>query len=405
MSKKNIVFFKDFVDSNWDKVPKQSMRRVAAIRPLTINAEYAACVQKVLMQMNAILDMDIDIKAFAGKTPNHYDDYSTKMADVKSYAASMRNLILEKLYHLPSEHSDNLDAFKSYMARAVSIVEDLIEDPEDEIAKKLLRTLFGKTERNINFIITETNKLVSDFGELQTKLEEKAESLCEIAKLMNYDRQADEEMVKKLNKDMDRMRREIDGLTDAIIGLAIADGALITMSVLACIFLGPIGAFTWIPTGAGIIAATTYIVIDSMKISQLKAELEKDSIEVGTYNTAIAALNNYAKKCMEEAEKTRLLKEALQVIIGEWEKVKAGCADIEAELKHASDWDSQTWIEVKEELQAAEKKASTLQKQVKELELEMPNVVNKPIPVGLDAEQTKEFVEKVGVTPLDKFVA
>ena len=60
---------------------------------------------------------------------------------------------------------------------------------------------------------------------------------------------------------------------------------------------------------------------------------------------------------------------------------------------------------VKEELQAAEKKASTLQKQVEELELEMPNVVNKPIPVGLDAEQTKEFVEKVGVTPLDKFVA
>ena len=60
---------------------------------------------------------------------------------------------------------------------------------------------------------------------------------------------------------------------------------------------------------------------------------------------------------------------------------------------------------VKEELQAAEKKASTLKQQVKELELEMPNVVNKPIPVGLDAEQTKEFVEKVGVTPLDKFVA
>ena len=60
---------------------------------------------------------------------------------------------------------------------------------------------------------------------------------------------------------------------------------------------------------------------------------------------------------------------------------------------------------VKEELQAAEKKASTLKQQVMELELEMPNVVNKPIPVGLDAEQTKEFVEKVGVTPLDKFVA
>ena len=60
---------------------------------------------------------------------------------------------------------------------------------------------------------------------------------------------------------------------------------------------------------------------------------------------------------------------------------------------------------VKEELQAAEKKASTLKQQVKELELEMPNVVNKPIPVGLDAEQTKEFLEKVGVTPLDKFVA
>ena len=60
---------------------------------------------------------------------------------------------------------------------------------------------------------------------------------------------------------------------------------------------------------------------------------------------------------------------------------------------------------VKEELQAAEKNASTLKQQVKELELEMPNVVNKPIPVGLDAEQTKEFVEKVGVTPLDKFVA
>ena len=39
------------------------------------------------------------------------------------------------------------------------------------------------------------------------------------------------------------------------------------------------------------------------------------------------------------------------------------------------------------------------------MNISLPNVVNKPVPAGLDAEQTKEFVEKVGVTPLDKFVA
>ena len=64
-----------------------------------------------------------------------------------------------------------------------------------------------------------------------------------------------------------------------------------------------------------------------------------------------------------------------------------------------------TWAEVKEELQAAQKKESTLKEQLEKLNISLPNVVNKPVPAGLDAEQTKEFVEKVGVTPLDKFVA
>lgn len=204
---------------------------------------------------------------------------------------------------------------------------------------------------------------------------------------------------------MDKMRREIDSLTNTIIGLAIADALLITMSVLACVFLGPIGALTWIPTGAGIIVATSYIVIDAAKISQLKAEVEAKAIDAGAYTTAIAALVNYAKKCKEEAEKTRQLKEAMQVLIGEWEKVKSCCADINTELQNASDWDSQTWTEVKEELQAAQKKESALRQQLEKLNISLPNVVNKPIPAGLDAEQTKKFVEEVGVTPLDKIVA
>lgn len=405
MSKKNIVFFKDFVESNWGKAPLQSMRRVAAIRPLTKDAEYVVCVQKIAIQMNAILAMDIDIKAFAGKTPEHFDKYLEIMSNVRNDASSMLKLIAYKLCKLPKDELETLEDFDDYLDRAIGIVEDLIEDPEDKVAKRKLKRTFENVTSTLGFIIDDTQKLIEDLEKQQEKLEEQASELCKIADLMMKDKQADEAKLKELNESMDKMRKEIDSLTDTIIGLAIADTLLITMSVLACIFLGPLGALTWIPTGAGIIAATTYIVIDSMKISQLKAEVEAKAIDAGAYTTAIAALANYAKKCKEEAEKTRQLKEALKVIIGEWEKVKSCCADISTELQNASDWDSQTWAEVKEELQAAQKKESALKEQLEKLNISLPNVVNKPVPAGLDAEQTKEFVEKVGVTPLDKFVA
>lgn len=405
MSKKKIVFFKDFVNSDWGKVPNQSTGLMATIRPLTKDDEYVACVQKITLQMNAILAMDIDIKAFAGKTPEHFDKYLEIMSTVRNDAASMLKLIAYQLCTLPKNELETLNDFDDYLNRAIGIVENLIEDPEDAVAKRQLKQVFEKTSATLGYIIEDTQKLIEKLEKQQESLENQASKLCEIANLMMKDKQADEAKLKELNESMDKMRREIDSLTNTIIGLAIADALLITMSVLACVFLGPIGALTWIPTGAGIIVATSYIVIDAAKISQLKAEVEAKAIDAGAYTTAIAALVNYAKKCKEEAEKTRQLKEAMQVLIGEWEKVKSCCADINTELQNASDWDSQTWTEVKEELQAAQKKESALRQQLEKLNISLPNVVNKPIPAGLDAEQTKKFVEEVGVTPLDKIVA
>lgn len=405
MSKKKIVFFKEFVDSGWGKVHPQGIRRVAAICPLSKESEYTACVQKIAMQMNAILAMDIDIEAFAGKTPEHFSEYLEIMSTVRNDASCMLKLIAYKLCTLPKNELETLNDFGAYLERAIGIVENLIEDPEDTVAKRQLKRVFEKTATTLGFIIEDTLKLTEELEKQQGNLEKQASELCKIADLMTKDKQADEAKLKELNESMDKMRKEIDSLTDTIIGLAVADTLLITMSVLACVFLGPIGALTWIPTGAGIITATTYIVIDSVKISKLKEEVEAKAVTAGAYTTAIAALANYAKKCKEEAEKTRQLKEAMQVLIGEWKNVKSCCADISTELQNASDWDSHTWTEVKEELLAAQKKGSTLEQQLEKLNISLPNVVNEPVPAGLDAEQTKTFVEKVGVTPLDKFVA
>jgi hypothetical protein len=150
------------------------------------------------------------------------------------------------------------------------------------------------------------------------------------------------------------MNSEISSLTAAIVGLAIADAAALTLSVVAVAVAGPFGAVTWIFTGAAIAAATAYIVIDSLKIKSLQAEISQTQKAMDDYTADIAALQLTSNTFANLSKQASAVEANLQYILTVWQSLNEDLREMALEMKDAdSKYSSEDWEAIKADFQVA----------------------------------------------------
>ena len=147
------------------------------------------------------------------------------------------------------------------------------------------------------------------------------------------------------------------------------------------------------------------MALNIVEINKLKAQLQIDLNDVDGYTFAVNALVEHAKEYKSLAESSKSMKDKLNVLISEWEKILNGFNAIKSELDNASKWESQTWSLVKSELQRAVDKDKMLCEQLEKLKLSDILIIKQPLEVGMSAEETKAFAEKAGMIPFEEFIA
>ena len=404
MSKKNIIFMKDFVESSWGSISDEPLLQGTASQ-LTLEQDY----KKALYELNAhnvqLLELKITPEMFGSKVPESFNKYIEQLGIVYRGASKLRKLTGVDLNSLPQSELDSLNRIKATFDYAIENVSILENDPTDDVAKGELKSAILRMKRVISYLISETQNLLKDMEDCSGEVDSQAEALCAIANIMLKDKDVDAQHIKKLNSDIESLKQEIDTCTGIIIAHSISAACMIGLSAIAVCVAGPIGMLVWIFTGAGIAVNGYYIAINSIKIKELKEIIEKYSKEIGEYETAIAALLYYANSYKQLADKTKTMKQNLQMLIQEWTKIDSGLEEISEELVHASEWDKQTWAEVKTELQAARNKDDELCNQLSKLVMNEMQVVRKPVEVGMTEDELKTFIEKTGMIPLGEYIA
>ncbi len=404
MSKKNIIFMKDFVESTWGSISDEPLLQ-GTTSQLTLEQDYKLCIVEINKFMSTICTQKIDASAFGTKTPDHFNDYVTQLSNAKSAATNLLDLTTNRLKNLPKIEIDSLTDIQEDLRFAIDRVAELEKDPSKTSEIHKMEIAIDSATASIKYLINKTKSLLEYMDVCTSDVDKQSDSLLNIANLMLTDKDIDQEKIKKLNATVKELRTQINTKTGIAVAMGIASGALIGLGVFAVKAAGPAGYFVWIFVAAGVAVAGAYMALNIVEINKLKAQLQIDLNDVDGYTFAVNALVEHAKEYKSLAESSKSMKDKLNVLISEWEKILNGFNAIKSELDNASKWESQTWSLVKSELQRAVDKDKMLCEQLEKLKLSDILIIKQPLEVGMSAEETKAFAEKAGMIPFEEFIA
>ncbi|MDU1904589.1 MAG: hypothetical protein E6772_07380 [Dysgonomonas sp.] len=299
------------------------------------------------------------------KPPTHWNEYEKCLINAKAAAIEWVNEIAARLKALPAElinaDEDMLKLFNS----AIDQCNYLIKDPTDEHARKKLKKNIDNSLEDIKDLIEKLDSIIKRMSNFRDTLPEQARNLQRIADLAMQDEKVDQKKIKELTEKVNDMNNEISDLTAAIVGLSIAAGIGITLSVIAVAAAGPIGMLTWIFTGAAVATAVTFIAIDAVKIKNLKAEIESLQSSMNDYSADVAALQLTSQTFGELAKKAKAVENNMKYILDIWKALQYDLSSISKEIEKSGEkYKSEDWKAVKSSFEKVIQLWNQFQKEV-----------------------------------------
>jgi hypothetical protein len=322
-----------------------------------VSDEHSDYVQNYVAVCNYVKAADSSLLPTLSKSlPQvEWDKYTRNFIAAKKAAEAWTDEVVSRLERVPasivSDNSMVLELFKS----VINLCDELISDPSDVFLKQKLK---NKIEIDaipeLNDLTGELDGVIHKLEVFNSTLPTQVEELKKIVDLAKNDEDVDTKKINELQSSIDEMKNEIKSLTAAIVGLAIADAVAIILSVVAIAAAGPFGAVTWIFTGAAIAAATTFIVIDGMKIKSLKAKIEQTQKDMNDYTADVSALQLASQNFADLANQAALIEANLRYILTAWQSLKEDLEKVASEMTAADvDYSSEDWEAIKQDFQEA----------------------------------------------------
>lgn len=413
MSKKKIVFMKDFVESDWGKRPPVlkadgvRLRSAAASAPdLSPEQEYKKCYNILMSDMLQLLKLNIDRSIFGEKSPKHIDEYTNQLIKVHTAALNFTVDILPEVKNLTEKENKQLDLLNMQFAKSVEYVDRIIEDPTSEFVKQKLRIEIEDAQNYVETILSYTKGLIKDLKAGATDISTQSEALNCISQLMLQDKDVDEAIISQIRKDIKIVEQDIATQKALIVGYSVAIGASVVFTTVTFFINAVIGGillFFTLPV-VGISAYQIYSTYQ--KIEELKAKIKEKEKEISKYEIAILALIKTADEYSSLKDKTSALQGCLSVIVNEWNKINDGLNEMSEELNKSADWDTQTWTEVKQELLAAQEKTQLLCEELSKITIEKGKtmVTKESVETGLTQEKFQAFVDNAEKVTIEEYL-
>jgi predicted nucleic acid-binding Zn-ribbon protein len=333
-----------------------------------------------------------------------WDIYQKAYLSAKSSAMAWVNTVLERLNTVPGNILGYNDTVLRLFNEAISDTNKLIRDPSDQSAKDFLLKEINTAIRKMTFFSDELSDVIKTLKSFKETLPQQAQDLQTIADAAMKDQRADEHQIMALRQKIEGANAEIKSLTAAIIGLAIADGAAITLGVIAVAAAGPIGMITWIFLGVAVAVASVYIAIDAAKIKALKDQIEQDQKAMSAFTADVSALANTSCVFKQFADQAQSIEDNLQRIVNAWQALNSGLQAVESDLKDVSkDYTAEQWQKVKTDLEHAQADWKTFISGVGQLNVKVLGNTAK-LELGMNSEEVEKAVKSGETTDFIKYI-
>lgn len=363
--KKKIVFMQEFAQSK-ERLMGANVVSAAPVGVLTPQEEYTKNVAEVNSYIAGILKSGIPS---ISPVPDHYAEFSKEYMKAQSKAMLWNDIVGKSLLTLPTTVQIRLANLEKLFTEAVKCSEKLIKTPTDSYLKETLSQDIDDSIDGVDFLIELVKGLLISLTQYKDDLPEQAKILSNISKLALEDKGIDKTKVAELNKKITEMKNEVSSLTAAIVGLGIADGVAITLGVVA-LFI-PFGWVATIFLGVAAAVATTYIVLDSLKIKELNKAIKVTAETIGEYNTAVAQLQNLSEDFAKLALTATQVIDNVKYVLAQWNMIRNELEVMQTEIKEASSsYEAEDWASTKKDFEAAQAKSAELIKDVAVLKLD-----------------------------------
>jgi phage host-nuclease inhibitor protein Gam len=326
--------------------------------------------------------------------PADWQDFVNAYVQANTEALGWVNNVLARLLSVPDDVRGYNNIIVQILADANNQATILIQNPNNAMALSLLKNDLNGLLSQLSLVTTFISGAVASINSFKNQLPDMAAQLTIIATKSAADSNADQAQIKELQDAIDSLNTEIKSLTADIVGLAIADAAALTLGTIATVAAWPVGAATWLVFGPVVAVATTFIVLDGIKISEDKALINQKTGVMNSLTADVSTLNTLSKSYSEMSQQADLIETNLSAILAEWSilesEVNQAVTDINTAIADANTAD---FVEVQAEIADAMNAWNEAYTQAGALHLELA-VNPASLAIGMSSEDVQNAMAK-----------
>jgi len=270
------------------------------------------------------------------QNPPDWDQFVAAYTQGKTVALSWTNNVMARLLTVPQDVQSYNPTISAALQDAQAQAALLMQNPQNQVARTALNADLATVSRTLNLVVTFISGAVTAIQGFNNNMPSLASNLQSIADSSAQAAQADMNQINTLKADIAKLQSDISSLTNAIIGLGIADGVAITLGTVVTIAAWPIGALVWIMLAPAVAVATTYIALDAMQIKADQAKIAADQTAITGLTADVAVLQLLAQQYTQFAQATQALGPTLLAILQEWQTLETEVNAAIADVQHAA---------------------------------------------------------------------
>lgn len=319
--------------------------------------------------------------------PKDWGNYVTAWEAASTSALQWVNQCMARLLEVPQDVQNYNPLITGLLNDAITQTNALISNPGDKAALAALNNDLRAIPGQLQLVESFISGCISALQNFQDQLPSIATNLTTLSNLAIADNQADQQQIATLQKNIQQLQSDIDSLTAAIVGLAIADGIALTLGVVASIVAFPVGLLSWFVLGPAVAVATTYIVLDAKQIEADKALIDQDQSQMSDLTASCSVLSTMSTTYTNLANQSQTIQTALQAVLTEWQILSADVATAITDIQTAvNDTSGANYTAVLTDLQAAQSEWNDADAQAASLAITI-NVNNAQLQIGMSSDQ------------------
>lgn len=287
--------------------------------------------------------------------PTDWQSYVTAWEQANTIALQWVNTCMARLLEVPQDVQNYNSAITSLLQDAITQTNALITNPNNTAAKIALQSDLTVLPQQLALVENFVSGAITALQGFQDQLPTMAADLTDISNLAIADNNADQAQIQTLQQNIQQLQSDVDSLTAAIVGLAIADGIALTLGTVASIVAFPVGLLTWFVLGPAVAVATTYIALDSIQLVADKKLIDQDQLSMSQLTASCSVLATLSTTYSNLAAQSQTIQTALQAVLTEWQTLSSDIAVAISDIQTAlNDDNAANYQAVLQDLQDAQ---------------------------------------------------